>query len=97
MSMFVRVPLLLPKNFARQLFLAVNKHIYFSCADSATGHARNIEPRSDVQGCYRVLKQLRGYSHVHERAQKHIATHAGETVEIGNARSEEHTSELQSL
>ncbi len=79
------VLLLLPENFARQVLFAVGVDIDFGRRNSASHHARNLQPRADIERRDRVLQKFGRHPGIHQRAQKHVATDAGETVEVGYA------------
>ena len=79
------VPVLLPENFPRQIFLAVDIHIDFGRRNSASHHPRNLQPRTDIERRDRVFQKLGGHPGIHQRAQKHVAADAGKTVEVGYA------------
>ena len=52
------VILLLPENFARQIFFAVRVHIDFGRRNSATRHPLNLQPRTDIERRDRVFQKL---------------------------------------
>ena len=90
MRVFITAPgLLCPELLPRQLFLAIHQHIDLGRGDAAAIHLRNFEASSDVEGSDRFFQQLRRHSGIDQGAQKHVAAHAGKTIEIGNSHEEQ--------
>jgi hypothetical protein len=71
---------LCPELFSWEVFLAVDPDIYFRGRDSAAHCPRNLQPSSYPERGDRLFQQPRRYSGIHERAQKHIAAHAGKAL-----------------
>ena len=84
-SMFLRATLLFAEHLARQFFFPVHKDIHLGRGDAAAIDPRNFQPRSDVQRRDRILEELGRHSRIDQRAEEHVAAHAGKAVEVGNA------------
>ena len=91
MGMRMLVPVLLclallfPVDFAGKILLAVRVDIRFGGGNSAASHAGDFQARANVERGYRFFKQCGRNSGINERAHKHVATHSGETFQVGNA------------
>ena len=69
-------PILLP----RQILLPVDVNIHLRGRNPAAYHTRNFQPRSDTECRHGFFQQPRRNSGIHQRAQKHVAAHAGKTL-----------------
>ena len=59
------VLLLLPENFARQIFLAIGVYIHFSRRNSGTHDRRYLQPCTDVERLDCVLQKLWRHSGIY--------------------------------
>src|ERR1700719_569591 len=81
----VAMSFLLPIDLTWQFFLTANINIHLRSRDTAALHSRNFQPGADVQGCDGFFQHARGHSCIHKRAQEHVATYAGKTIEVSYA------------
>ncbi len=72
--------LLLPLQVPRRILLPIHPHIHLGGRDPAARHPRNLQPRLQVQARDSFLQQPGRNSGIHQRAQKHVAAHAGKTL-----------------
>src|SRR5271163_459588 len=91
--MFLPLPILL----ARQILLSIHVNIHFSSRNPAAHHPRNLQSRSDSKRRHSFFQDRRRNSGIHQRAQKHIAAHAGKTLEVGYAHRKTSTCDNQRL
>src|SRR5438105_9228492 len=82
---FVLVRLLRPVLLARQLFLAMAVHIHFGSRNPAAVHARDLQPRPDVERRDRLLQKPPRHSRIHQRPQEHIAADSGKTIQVSDS------------
>ena len=80
--------LLRPVFFARKVFLALHPNVDLGRRNAAADDARNLQPRPYAQSRHGFFQYSGRNSGIDERAQKHVAAHAGETFKIGNAHNE---------
>src|SRR5437899_2906197 len=73
---------LFPVNFSRQIFFAVRIDVHFGSRNSAAIYPRDLQPSSDVKRCDGFLQNFDGHTSVHQRPQKHVATHPRKTFKI---------------
>jgi hypothetical protein len=66
--MRVAVAMVLMENFARQVFLPMGVHVDFGGCNSASRYTQNLQPRTDIQRCYRVFQQFWRHSGIHQGA-----------------------------
>src|SRR5580700_2578522 len=79
---------LCPEFLPRQLLFAVYENIDLSSGDSTSIDLRDFETRAHVECRDGLLQHIGRHAGVDQGAQKHVATHAGEAVEIGYAHGE---------
>src|SRR5205823_13325854 len=73
-----RAPRLLCQEiFAGKLLLPVDDDVHLDSAYSASEDTRNLQPGFYSESLHCVLQQLERNPGIQERAQKHIAAHAG--------------------
>src|SRR5258708_990013 len=86
-----RLPL--PIHLPRQILLPIHPNVHLNRRNPAAHHARNFQPRPHVQRRHSLLQQRSRNSGVHQRAQKHVAADARETLKIGYAHKNQFTTE----
>jgi hypothetical protein len=79
---------LLPILLARQVLLPAHPNIHLGSGNPTPHHPRNLKPSLDSQRGNRLFQQPGRNSGIHKRAQKHVATHAGKTLKVGNPHSQ---------
>jgi hypothetical protein len=84
-NMIPIVRLLLPENFAGQIFFAIRIYIDFGRRNSAAQHPRNLQARAYIHSRDCIFEELRRHSGIQQRAQEHVAADAGKTVKVGYA------------
>jgi hypothetical protein len=72
----------LQENFSGQIFLPINVHVDLHGGNSASHHPHGFQTRTNIQRCDRLLEQFWRHAGIDQRTEEHIATNAGETVEI---------------
>lgn len=65
--------------------LAVFEDVYFGAGDAAAIDFFDLEGRSEVDGGGGVVQDLRIEASVEEGTEEHVATDAGEAIEVGDA------------
>ena len=74
--------------FAGKILFTVDPNVHFCRGNPATHHPRNLKTSSYSERGNRLLQHACWNSGFHERAQKHVAAHAGKTFKVGNAHKE---------
>ena len=77
--------LLFPVLFPRHVLLAIHPHVDLGCRNSVANDSRNLQPCAHAQRRDGFFQHPRRYSGVDERAQEHVAAHAGKALKIRNA------------
>src|SRR5579863_1588754 len=75
------LPILLP----RQILLSLHPHIHLRRRNSTPQHPRDLQPRPHSERSHGLFQHPSRNPGIHERAQKHVAAHAGKTLKVGNA------------
>ena len=83
MNMFVRMRVISRTRWP--LLLPVYPHIHLGSSNPAAIHARNLEPRPEIERCHSFFKHRRRHARIDQDAEKHVAAHAGKTLKIDNA------------
>jgi len=68
-----------PVLFARKVFLAVDPDVDLGGRNPAADDLRNFQARAYVERRHGFFEDSRRNSGIDERAQKHVAAHAGKT------------------
>ena len=83
MLMGMRMPC--PVLFPRQIFFPIDVNIHLGSGNPAAHDAGNFQPRPNSERRHSFFEHGSRNSGIHQRAQKHIAAHAGKTLKVGNA------------
>src|SRR5436190_21646533 len=87
MALLSCLGLLFPEFFAWKLFFSGGNHIQFYRTDAAALHPRNLQAGIHAQCLHGLCEDLRRYSGIQQRAQKHVAADPGEALKISNPHS----------
>src|ERR1700722_3692164 len=88
MLMFMGVFRLSPsKLLPRQILLPIHPDVDLGSRNPAPHDPRNLELSFESERGDRLFQDARRNSGIHERAQKHVATHSGKTFKVGNPHS----------
>src|SRR5579872_2961346 len=68
-----------PVLFPRKIFLSVDPHVHLGRRNPAADDSRNLQPRAHVKRRHGFFQYSRRNSGIDERAQEHVAAHAGKT------------------
>src|ERR1700722_1338006 len=78
---FLPLPIFLP----RQILLPIHPHIHLSRRNSTAHHPRKFQPSPDSERSHGLFQHARWNPGIHERAEEHVAAHAGKTFKVSNA------------
>ncbi len=70
-------------NYFRQLALA-GQHIDLRRIDPAPVDSPQLQPRIQIKRRDSILHNIERHAGIHQRAQKHISTYAGEAIQIAD-------------
>src|ERR1700733_7941027 len=87
-SVFVLLPF--PILLPRQIFLPLHPHIHLSRRNSTPHHPRNLQLRPHSERRHSLLQHARRNPGIHNRAEKHVAAHAGKTFKVSDTHRKNH-------
>ena len=87
-SVFVLLPF--PIFLPRRILLPIHPHIHLSRRNSTPHHPRNLEPRAHSERRHSLLQHARRNPGIHNRAEKHVAAHAGKTFKVSDTHRKNH-------
>src|SRR5712691_9411624 len=73
---------LFPVHFSWQILFAVRIDVHFGSRNSTAIYSRDLQPCSDIKHRDSFLQEFDGHASIHQRSQKHVATHPGKAFKI---------------
>src|SRR5581483_5800527 len=77
------------RRLSRTIRFAVNEHIDLRRSDATAVHLLDLEFPTEIQRLHRFAQQVRGNAGIYQRAQEHISTDPGKTLDVGDAHEPE--------